>query len=194
MPTIKWDAPPATDEQIEEHLGNHPGLAFVNRARMSRLLCDQLVYGITTRTLDSFAVTNVLEALERPDQAPRPIKARPFKRPPLRGLLHAHFVQASFILTNLWLEWRRRDGMTHVGEVNDQQTINQVAHAHTSGAYEQRARRGDLTGQWLIYAHHGGDNYYLAVAGHKEGDPAIYSRMRDRCEDSFRRILIAATT
>jgi len=200
MLTVQWKPPPATHEQIEEHLGDHAGLAFVDRARLSRLLCDQLVYGITTRTLDSFAVTDVLQALEMPDRARRRVEARPFKNPPLRGLLHAHFVQANFIAKNLENELRRRNGLTHVREafessgVLDQQTINRVAHAATIGVYEQRARRDALTGEWLIYADHGGDNFYLAVAGHDEGDHVIYDRIMDRCEESFRRILIAATS
>jgi hypothetical protein len=46
----------------------------------------------------------------------------------------------------------------------------------------------------LRYADHGGDNFYLAVAGHNEGDQVIYDRMMDRYEESFRRILIAATS
>ncbi len=200
MLTITWEPPPATDEQIEEHLGNHAGLALVDRARLSRLLCDQLVYGITTRTLDSYAVTDVIEALEMPDRARVRAEGRPFKNPPLRGLLHAHFVQASFILKNLDNEIRRRSGLARVEEafesrgVLDEKTIDRVAHAATFGLYEQRARREALTGEWLIYAHHGGDNFYLAVAAHDEGDQEIHDRMMSRCEESFCRILIAATS
>jgi hypothetical protein len=200
MMTVTWEPPPATDEQIEQHLGNHAGLAFVDRSRLSRLLCDQLVYGITTRTLDSFAVTDVLEALEMPDRARRRIEARPFNNPPLGGLLHAHFIQAAFIPKNLEIGLQRRNSLKHVREafessrLLDQQTINRIAHAATIGVYEQRARRNALTGEWLIYADHGGDKFYLAVAGHSEGDHVIYDRIVNRCEESFRKILIAATS
>lgn len=133
------------------------------------------------------------------ERARRRIMTRPFKKPPLRGLLHAHFVQASFIPMNIELE-HRRNGSTHAGEafesggVLDQETINRIAHTATVGSYEQRARRQALTGEWLIYADHGGDKFYLAVAGHYEGDQVIYDRMMDRCGESFRRVLVAATS
>jgi hypothetical protein len=205
MLTVTWDPPRATHEQIEEHVGNHTGLAFVDRARarLSRLLCDQLVHGIITRTLDSFRVTDVIQALEMPDRARGRVKVRPFNHPPLRGLLHAHFVQASFIAKNLELELRRPDSLILVREafgssdVLDEQTIARWADAMTFGLYGKRACLDAMTGEWLIYANHGGYNFYLAVARHSrnpEEDRVIYDRIMDRCEDSFRKILIAATS
>jgi hypothetical protein len=105
-----WNPPAATDEEISAALDQHAGLAFVDRSRMSRLLCEQLTYGIATRTLDSFAVTDVLEALEGHGPRAGHVVPSPFNHPPLRGLLHVHFVQASFIPQNLGNELRRRDG------------------------------------------------------------------------------------
>jgi hypothetical protein len=203
MVTVTWEPPRATHEQIEEHVGDHTGLAFVDRARLSRLLCDQLVYGITTRTLDSFAVTDAIQALEMPDRARRRVDERPFKNPPLRGLLHTHFVQASFIVKNLELELRRPDSLILVREafgssdVLDEQTIDRWADAMTFGLYGKRAHRDAMTGEWLIYANHGGYKFYLAVARHSrnsEEDRVIYDRIMDRCEESFRKIVIAATS
>lgn len=204
MLTVTWEQPPpATHEQIEEHVHDHTGLGLVDRARLSRLLCDQLVYGIITRTLHSFAVTDVIQELEMPGRTRCRVEERPFNNPPLRGLLHAHFVQTSFILENLRRELQRKDSLILVREafassdVLDEQTIDRWADAMTYGLYGKRASRNAMTGEWLIYANHGGNNFYLAVARHSrnsEEDRVIYDRIMDRCEESFRKIVIAATS
>jgi len=60
MPTIEWNPPKLTDQEIETFIGNNSGLAGVDRGRMSRLLCEQLAFGVKSRTLNSFGVTDVL--------------------------------------------------------------------------------------------------------------------------------------
>ena len=64
MPIIEWNPPKLNDQEIEAFLGDNAGLVGVDRSRMSRLLCEQLAFGIKSRTLNSFEVTDVLQTLE----------------------------------------------------------------------------------------------------------------------------------
>jgi len=199
MSNIVWNPPKASDSDIERWLGDHAGLAGVDRTRMGRLLCDQLVHGIVTRTLDAFAVTDVLQALEVPGRARCNVERGPFRKPPLRGLMHAHFFQASFIARNLQNELQRKDSLRLFEEalgirgVLDGAALNRVAHAATFGMYENRASRKAITGEWLIYAEHEEQRFYFAVAGHDEGDENIFSRIMERSEQRFRDVLDAVT-
>lgn len=199
MTRIIWDPPKASDSDIEQLLGNHPGLFGIDRSRMGRLLCDQLVHGITTRTLNSFAVTDVLEALEVPGRTPPRcrVEPRPFRWPPLRGLMHAHFSQASFVARNIQNELQRSPSFFEdalgIRGAPDGAELNRIAHEATIGMYEHRAARKATTGEWLIYAEHQGSRFYLAIAAHDEGDHTILSRIEQRSESHLLDILRAAT-
>lgn len=197
-----WNPPRATDEQLEAALGDNAGFAFLDRTRMSRLLCEQLAFGISTRTLNSFAVTDVLEALEGHGPRAAKILPRPFKRRPLRGLLHAHFVQASFIPHNLTNEIQRPGGWPKVqkhldsapSEILESDVVKHVAHEATFGLYAQRSSRDALTGEWIIYAEHQGQKLYLGLAEHATDDEAIHSQLVERCEERFRDAIRALTS
>jgi hypothetical protein len=200
MIRIEWDPPTTTDDEIERHLGDHAGLARMDRSRMSRLLCEQLVHGIVTRTIDLFAVTDVLQALEDGSSARRHVEIRPFIHPPLRGLMHAHFTQASFIPQNLLLELSSKKGQKRFDKAfagmtgrSIEEAANVIAHEATFGMFENRAERGALTGEWIIYAEREGQRFYLALAGHtrnKQEDMLIYDRMLSRCEERFQRLVL----
>jgi len=202
MTTINWNPPSRTNAEIEEYLGDHSGLCRVDRSRMSRLMAEQLVHGIITRTLDPFAVTDVLQALEGHHHASAAVDPRPFSHPPLAGLMHVHFFQAVFIAKNVALELsskkggrRFEDSIKRTETAPDADSVNKIAHEATIGAFERRALHNSrgLTGEWIIYAEHCGQRFYLCVAGHEEGDQLIYDRMIRRCEDRFRTILVGAT-
>lgn len=191
-----WDPPRASDEEVRQ-LFDTPGFARVDAKRLSGLLVDQLVYAIRTRSLYSFAVTDVLQALEIPSRGRR-VEERPFRRSPLRGLWHAHFFQAAFVPKNLSNEFQRReepgiiDAVLENATELDEMTVKRLAHETTVGAFERRAARNALTGEWIVYAQDGDDRLYLSLARHEEGDQVIFDRMMSRCEGRFKDALISA--
>jgi hypothetical protein len=203
MATV-WNPPTATDEQISAVLNDNAGMAGVDRARLSRLLCEQLAFAISMRALDSFAVTVVLQALEGHGPQAGRVQPRPFRRAPLRGLLHVHFVDASFIAHNLRIELEQPATRSRIQRVVHQagsdlphdEAMTLLAHELTTGSYEQRAARDALTGEWIIYAEHEGQKLYLGLARHSRdrvGDQAIYELLLERCDGHFREAVLALT-
>lgn len=54
--------------------------------------------------------------------------------------------------------------------------------------YVERSRNGNLTGEWIVFAKHEGENYYLCLATHNEvrSDAAtFYDRVRRGCSSEF---------
>ena len=201
MPKIKWDPPKFTDQELETFLGNNSGLVGVDLSRMSRLFCEQLAAGIKSRTLNSFEVTDVIQALEG-HRTRGHVEVRAFNHPPLRGLLHAHFLQAAFIPKNLENEIKTRrgkaliDGVFKDKKLSDEEKLKLASYQATFGLYNSRAANNALTGEWIIYADHQGKHYYLSIASHSkgsEGDTIIYNRMMERCEPIFQQIIQSAT-
>jgi len=54
----------------------------------------------------------------------------------------------------------------------------------TSNIYAERSRKQCLTGEWIIYAQHEGQNYYLCLAQHDE-DADAFERIKRGCVDEF---------
>ena len=165
---------------------------------MSRLICEQLAFGIKSRTLNSFEVTDVIQALEG-HRTRGHVEVRAFNHPPLKGLLHAHFLQAAFIPTNIANEMKTSRGKALIDSVfkdkklSDEEKLKLSAHQATFGMFDSRAANNALTGEWIIYAEHQGRRYYLAIASHSEGDTIIYNRMMERCEPIFQQIIQSVT-
>ncbi|MBB5373824.1 hypothetical protein [Acidocella aromatica] len=57
--------------------------------------------------------------------------------------------------------------------------------------FAERAYNQSLTGEWIVYAQHEGQNYYLCLALHKEGDDPkkvndiIFDRIKHGCLYEF---------
>jgi hypothetical protein len=71
-----------------------------------------------------------------------------------------------------------------------------LSHAYVKGGYERRRSRGAMTGEWIIYYVHNGQNYYLDLGFHQElGDSRdpdrsikevrLLARLRRICEWEF---------
>jgi hypothetical protein len=58
-----------------------------------------------------------------------------------------------------------------------------IAHKVVVGGYDHRARDGELTGEWIVYTCADGQNYYLTLGIHTEGDEAIQVRVIRACEE-----------
>ena len=63
-----------------------------------------------------------------------------------------------------------------------------LAHKLVLGGLDDRAAARRMTGDWIIFAKHEGQNYYLGVATHNEArrDPhTLYQRLRSGSEWEF---------
>ena len=105
-------------------------------------------------------------------------------RPPLRGLWHKHYFQASFIPRNLLDETiqMERDGRwkalfePHYGKYVHE-FIDQLSYQMVVEAYERRVQDRRMTGEFIVYERLAdGSNYYLTLGRHGEWD-AIRNRV-----------------
>jgi hypothetical protein len=58
-----------------------------------------------------------------------------------------------------------------------------IANAVTN-SYAERSRKQCLTGDWIIYAQHEGQNYYLCLSAHGK-DADAFERIKRCCVDEF---------
>lgn len=152
-----------------------------------------LLVGLRECRGDYFAVLDELDALEEVGKASRTKAPEPFRHPLLQRFRHKHYSSARHIPRNIGLRWGLDRGGNQAldaalkviasehGEDPDMWP-RVLAHRLTVGGYEARA--GQLTGEWIIYAEHEQENYYLTLGTHEEGrDPeGMLARIRRQCE------------
>lgn len=124
-------------------------------------------------------------------------EATQFYHPPLFPFWHKHWSALRHLLKNIGVRW----SLDRQGNDDLDKMIRDVARAHGAdpdrwpgalahrlwiGGYEDRVRQG-LTGDWLIFARHDGQNYYLDLATHEEGrDPnRLYEKLRSGSSAEF---------
>ncbi|MFL9810005.1 hypothetical protein EQ845_31360 [Pseudomonas putida] len=153
--------------------------------RLSTILAAKLAF-LEPYCSESFHILDELlymEGLARPTQTK---DATPFKRPPLVGFWHKHYFSARHMPTNMMVRWgmeqrreQRENGLGNkdldrlmqdyldryegqLGEVWLGEFIQQIC----VGAFEERAQSRRLTGDWIVFAMHEGQRYYLDVVPH----------------------------
>lgn len=175
--------------------------------RVSTLLVNELAYGMVNRTVHVHKIYDEIGGLEGAEST-RPTNTKPasdFKHPPLQGLWHKHYTDASHILTNIGNHWGinpKKDasdpnnGKKFAKFINDEilagqqtveltpQVLGKIASHFVLAAHEQRNEAQKMTGEWIVYAIHNDENYYLTLATHKEGDEVIAARVRE-CAAEF---------
>lgn len=118
-----------------------------------------------------------------------------YTRKPLKGLWHKHFfpVMPSTMAHNI-LNELGKNGVRQAAEAafhpskGDRITIEMITEFvdHVvEKPFERRSDRASLTGEWIVYAIHNGENYYLSVTSHKRGDEAIAENLRTVCCREF---------
>lgn len=155
------------------------------------------ISGMPARGLDSFAVLDELDFLEGHRPVSCSVAATQFKHPPLFPFWHKHFWSARHILRNLIVRWGLdRAGNRDLDKLIDSVLLECgddpeawsaiLADRMVMGGFRERARSGlaatvrevqfgqrsgyGLTGDWIIYGKHSGENYYLDMASHTEGE------------------------
>ena len=119
-------------------------------------------------------------------------EAAQFRRPPLHPFWHKHFSTARHLMRNMGERWGlggtgNRDLSARVeraaAEYGNQPELWQKWLAYQIGmvGLDERVKVCRMTGDWIIFAKHEGQNFYLGLATHDEGhdDPgALYQKLR----------------
>ncbi|MCR9096308.1 MAG: hypothetical protein NXI30_18940 [bacterium] len=171
--------------------------------RISTYLAIHLVFNRENQ-LDYFPVLDEIEHLENPSRPTLTKPASRFLRSPMDSLYHKHYAAARHMLRNLGDRW----GLGQGGNQALDNLLADVASEHGDdpdhwigaltqrmviGGWEDRVRKG-ATGEWIIFGKHEGENYYLTLATHDEGQDAaaLYSRIRANCASEFPFLFSAA--
>ena len=129
------------------------------------------------RVEDPFSIISEVDYLEGIRHTTKTKPEAPFK-PPLYPFWHKHFSTARHIPKNLAVRWALDKGgnadleniLQSITESHgDQEHVwqNYLVDALITNGYKERAARG-LTGDWIIYGKHDGQNYYIGLATHEE--------------------------
>jgi hypothetical protein len=122
--------------------------------------------------------------------------AEPFSKLPLLGLWKKHYLLGGLgsLATNIKVgAGRKGREFRCIAKARYNPATNHLSPMAISKSiaddvinlYAERKYAQNLTGEWIVYAQHEAKNYYLCLAGHKEGDQNIFERIRQGCVDEF---------
>lgn len=189
-----------TEDEVTNFRDDNVGLSQVAKNRISEFLLIQLTSACKHRLYNTFSITDVIQDLE---WGGRGIKRRvsEFKHPPLKGLFKAHFFDEHFLMRNLINHWglqfdNRSKFESMYLRVKEEEENNpskhswqgRLVHEFVIGGYEDRARQSKLTGEWIIFAKHNNQNYYLCISTHTKShteDHNIYNFLTLLCEHEY---------
>ena len=184
-----------TPEELAEFAAAS-GLAEAAPGRVSTLLTFELAALERASVLPPARVVNEIRALEGIGPTSRTKQETAFEQPPLIGLWHKHYItsRCADLVRNVQREFGRkrrtlksliRDEADRAGgEVFSEETLRRVAR-RVAGLYEVRSDAARLTGDWLIFAKHEGQNYYLGLSRHDEDGQAVIDRLGALCAPEF---------
>jgi hypothetical protein len=140
------------------------------------------------------AEVRALEGFGRSSTRP----AEEFDRPPLRGFWRKHYIVGgmSSFAKNVVLGLGKKSSELRriikehynpsTAHLPSEAISRNIAEAVTD-VYQQRALAQNLTGEWIIFSHHEGQNYYLCLATHDEAQsaPNILAERIGGCVSEF---------
>ncbi len=171
-------------------------LAFygIDLSRVSTVFLVQAFSSEKSRIYSTFDLTNpikVLEGLAKFDVTP---SEEQFKYPPLTGLYKKHFSSPRFLAKNLRNFLHSKDGKKlfnkawqEASDVSNSDFINErfvayLSHQMVFPPIEIKSATNTMTGEWLVFHKHEGQNYYLTLANHGEPNKKIYERVIFACK------------
>lgn len=150
--------------------------------RLSVLIISQILDAHATRTENAFKIVDEilhLEGMANHGESQTKLPTMFNRKPHLKGLWHKHFMGSgvAVMATNLKnalnaygtpesdaavAESMRTEGERALTE----EEINQMIHESVRGNYLKRSQEKKITGHWIVYAIHKGENYYLSLGKH----------------------------
>ena len=181
-----------TEVELGEY-ANMVGLDQATPGHYSWLFVMQLYLHAEGNGIDPAMIVAELKALEGGTQSVGTKPATEFTKQPLKGLWHKHFFSAHFVCHNL----ANHHAGGRLGKLVEQvmdpkqypvvtaELIDKLTHEIVTSAFEKREAQDKLTGEWIVFAKHGGHNYYLCLAMHDTGDQIIYDQIKSVCFCQF---------
>ncbi|SER22993.1 Uncharacterised protein [Pseudomonas luteola] len=184
---------------------NEPFWPYLSEALTLKLYNGVMYRGFNaSRVIDEIALLEGATSSRQTNTKP----ATQFKGPHLGRFWHKHWTDSAFINKNLDIHWfgphaekkellKReiekacktlgKDSVDDLVEDEIQGLASLVSHSVVHNGYASRRARNALTGEWLIYYIHNGQNYYLDIAVHcsRQDEPALLERLRASCEWEF---------
>lgn len=168
-----------TPEEVAHFTANDIGFYGVDASRISQFLKIQLTAFSKHGPYCSANLTGVIQGLEGVE-GNCPPQTDAFRHAPLKGLWKAHFFDPMFMVKNLFNHWgvhsqKNKKFDRLVQQVQQEESLHtskvgwqgRFAHAFVGDGLNARSKQSKgLTGEWLIYAKHQGQNYYLCAAKH----------------------------
>lgn len=175
-----------------ERFADVMGLSRVIPGRYSSLFLIDLYLHTEYLGVNPFKIMDEVKALEDDSDCSRTKPETLFEKLPLRGLWHKHYFGTgpAALVKNIRNGLGKR-GIEELavaelsGDEITPEMINKFTHELVLGTYQRRAAEKKLTGEWIIFARHNGENYYLCLGGHNWGDNYIFARIREVCLQEF---------
>ncbi len=174
------------------------GLERIAPGRYSILFVLGLFGGFKSGHLNPAKVIHEIQALEgfgKPSQLKPPT---PFNYPPLKGLWHKHYLEDGLgaMAINLKKGLKKyglplfKQRIHEAQEAGEEryvslEDVKSLADDAVQGNWIRLANSEELTGEWIIYAQHGGMNYYLCLGTHKSGDDYLRKQIDVICCEEF---------
>jgi hypothetical protein len=168
------------------------GLNRVAPGRYGTLFLIDLHHHTTQLGVNPYKVMDEVRALEDACRQSRTKPATQFDWMPLRGLWHKHYMETGVpsLVKNI-RNGLGKHGMKELavaelagGEITGD-AIARFTQKLVHGTFEKRSQEGKLTGEWIIFAKHNGENFYLCLGGHTWGDEYIATRICELCVPEF---------
>jgi hypothetical protein len=162
------------------------GLESLASGRYSWLFLLNLYLNERVQGVDSGMVMQEIRDLEAGTSTTGTKAATQFQRPPLQGLWHKHYFSGHFVAHNILnqlsgdriMNLASRVFDPSVSSVITEQMIRDFAYEVSHGSLEKRAEQKRLTGEWIVFAKHEGQNFYLCASTHTNGDQVIYDSIK----------------
>ncbi|MRF68121.1 hypothetical protein GIJ48_16730 [Escherichia coli] len=190
-----------TEEITSRQLDQFAALYKIDRlinGRYSHLLLLDLYLSEKHNGLSPELVVQEINALESGSHSYMKPPTK-FHRKPLRGLWHKHFLlvtpssMAQNILNELGKNGTKQAAEAAFSSDNGDKITADMISDFVSRIVEEpfskRSEQAKLTGEWLIYAEHDGQKYYLCLSNHKHAqdrsDEHVANRLKDVCCREF---------
>ncbi len=173
---------------------NHDGI--LNERCSSQILLD-LFFGTQSFGLYPLTVIDEIKSLEKQGVS-KTKPATPFRGSHLEGLWHKHYMNGDVAslaqnVKNALYEYGIPFFQEKIMEAKSageerfvtKEDVPKIVNDVLTNNLARRRSEGKMTGEWIVYAQNEGQNFYLCLAKHNDGDEEIREKIERICVREF---------